>query len=158
MKKDIHLFISYAHRNAALAGRLMEQLSQHLGASRMFRYTWWQDSRLKSGEAWEREILRQAAACDAALLMMSPSFLGSEFIMGKELPALISQGKMLFPVALSPLDFRYHDLKGLEKMQIFFLNRPGFREPRDYTSLKPARREEFALALFRQMEDRLAGR
>lgn len=155
MKRDIGLFVSYAHRNSQLVKHLLGLLEQHFSASRGFRYRLWQDEGLLAGVKWEEEILRQIAACDAALLMLSPSFLGSDFIMHKELPALASSGRLLFPLALHPIDFQYHDLQGLQEKQVFFLRSRALSQPRSYLELGGKRREEFALTLFRQIEGRL---
>ncbi len=74
--------------------------------------------------------------CDFGLLLISPAYLASKFITEKELPVFVSGEKLSIPVMLNPVDFTRHDLKGLEKKQIFRLDYEGFKEPRAYVDCK----------------------
>ena len=154
-KRNVRIFISYSHSNAKIIEPLIELMTQHFAISKHFDYAIWWDNRLLCGQAWEDEIMLQAKRCDAALLMLSPAFLGSKFVNSKELPLLREEKKLLFPVALYPVDFAHHDMQGLEENQIYFLNSPSFTGPRSYSDLKSPRRVDFALGLFCQIEDRL---
>ena len=155
MKREVKLFISYAHMNNRLATSFLERIEQHLKASKRFQYQLWIDKGILCGQDWKTEIDKQLSICDAALLLLSPAFLNSTFAIKEELPILKTGGKLIFPVALHQLDFAYHDLQGIEEKQIFYLHSKDFNQPRSYYELKDKRREEFALALFRQIEDRL---
>ena len=63
---------------------------------------------------------------------------------------------MIFPVALSKLNFENHDLIGLEKYQIFRLEHRDFNEAKEYNSLSnEIRKDEFVDRLFVQIEKRL---
>jgi hypothetical protein len=81
--------------------------------------------------------------------------LASRFITEKELPTFVSGEKPSVPVMLNPIDFARHDLKGLEKKQIFMLDYEGFKETRAYVDCKKQRRDTFVLALFKSIEDKL---
>jgi hypothetical protein len=61
----------------------------------------------------------------------------------------------VIPVLLQPIDLDRHDLKGLQRMQIFRLDRPRFASPKAYGECSGAQRDQFALELFRQVEARL---
>ena len=103
----------------------------------------------------EQQIIEARDNCDFGLLLVSPSFLASKFITENELPIFLSGEKGSIPVMLQPVDFDRHDLKGLEKQQIFRLDFEGFKEPRAYGECKKHRRDTFVTELFKAIEDKL---
>lgn len=155
MKKKIKYFVSYAHRNCALAQNFMERLDDVLAPSRRFEYSRWQDTDLIVGEDWEVQITEAIENCSFGLLLISPAFLASGFITGKELPKFVSGEKPSVPVMLQPVDFERHDLKGLQKKQIFRFAPKGSVYPKAYAECKSFRRDAFVLELFRQIERKL---
>lgn len=156
MKKEIKFFVSYAHSNKDLAESFLEKLREMLAPSKKHEYVIWRDTGLEVGGEWEKQILEAIDNCDFGLLLVSPGFLASKFISEKELPVFVSGRKPSIPVMLQPIDFSRHDLKGLEKNQIFRLNLDVFKEPRAYGECKKQRRDTFVLELFRAIEDKLA--
>lgn len=156
MKKKIKFFVSYARSNKDLANSFLEKLREMLAPSKKHEYILWRDTGLEVGEEWEKQILEALEGCDFGLLLISPGFLSSKFISEKELPVFVSGEKPSIPVMLQPIDFSKHDLKGLEKRQIFRLDHEGFKEPRAYGECKKQRRNTFVLELFRAIEDKLA--
>lgn len=155
MKKKIRFFVSYAHSNKDLANSFVTKLKLMLAPSKKHEYILWSDTGLEVGEKWETQILEAIKKCDFGLLLISPGFLASKFISEKELPIFVSGEKPSIPVMLQPIDFAKHDLKGLEKRQIFRLDYEGFKEPRAYGECKKQRRDTFVLELFRAIEDKL---
>jgi hypothetical protein len=156
LRKKVTFFVSYAHSNKELAGSFLQKLREMLAPSKKHEYELWQDTGLEVGEEWEQQILGARDNCDFGLLLVSPAFLGSKFITEKELPIFVSGEKPSIPVMLQPVDFSKHDLKGLEKRQIFRLDYEGFKEPRAYGECKKGRRDTFVLELFRTIENKLA--
>ncbi len=156
MRKKVTFFVSYAHRNRALAESFLDKLIDVLAPSKRYAYVLWRDSGLILGEDWETRIAEAIDRCDFGLLLISPAFLASSFIVEKELPAFVSGEKPAIPVMLQPVDFSLHDLKGLAKQQIFMLDHEGFKAPRAYAECRKQRRETFVLALFRAIEQKLA--
>ncbi len=156
MRKNVTFFVSYAHRNKALANSFLEKLHDVLAPSKKHDYSLWKDSGLTVGEGWEKQIIEAIDNSDFGLLLISPAFLASKFITEKELPKFVSGKKPSIPVMLQPIDFLRHDLKGLEKKQIFRLDYEGFKEPRAYGDCKKQWRETFGLELFRFIEDKIA--
>lgn len=152
MKKNAHFFVSYAHRNAQLASGFLERLNDVLIPSKHYQYKLWSDHGILVGEDWDSQIKQAMQVCDVGLLLISPSFLASSYITETELPSLLSSEKKLIPVMLQPIDMQRHDLKGLEKKQIFRLDYEGFKEPRAYGDCKGPRRDSFVLSLFAQIE------
>lgn len=77
-----------------------DRFDYHLKASINFNYQLWQDIEIKSGQLWENEILDALKRSDLGILLVSPAFLVSNYIIDKEIPLLLSQGKIIIPVAL----------------------------------------------------------
>jgi len=157
-KRPIKLFISYAHKNKQLVTDFRNRFDDHLHASINFDYQLWQDIEIKVGTVWEEELLTSLKQCDMGILLVSPAFLVSNYIIDKEIPLLLSKGKIIIPVALYPIDFKHYDLHGLAKRQFFFLNKTSFDQPRSFLELKGPRRDDFTLELFKEIEEQLLNR
>ena len=156
MKKKVKFFVSYARANKDLATRFLEKFREQASPSKKYKYIFWRDSKILVGEQWNDKIQEALRQCDLGLVLISPAFLGSQYITEHELPKFVgSKAKPLIPVMLQPVDFQYHDLKGLQKAQIFRLDRPRFRSPKSYGECTGRQRNQFALDLFRQVELRL---
>jgi hypothetical protein len=139
-----------------LANSFLEKLKIMLAPSKKHEYILWKDTALVVGESWEEQIENARDDCDFGLLLVSPAFLASKYIAENELPIFLSGDKGSIPVMLQPVDFERHDLKGLEKQQIFRLDFEGFKEPRSYGECKKQRRDTFVEELFKAIEDKLA--
>jgi hypothetical protein len=157
MRKTVTFFVSYAHGNSILANAFLEKLKDILAPSKRYEYHIWIDTGLIVGEDWETQIIAARDSCDFGLLLVSPTFLSSKFITQKELPLFVGEkSKPSIPVMLQPVDFDLHDLKGLDKKQIFRLDYHGFKEPRAYGECKGPRKNTFVLELFKAIEKKLA--
>lgn len=74
------LFYSYSHRDEALR----ETLDTHLTILKREGFlTTWHDRRIRPGDEWDHEISRHLDAADIILLLVSPSFLASEYCRDK---------------------------------------------------------------------------
>ena len=89
------VFVSYSHEDAEWRRRFAEMLSPLV---RERRLEVWSDDRLLVGYRWRPELAEAISRSKAALLLVSPSFLASDFIMEQELPALVEHGVRLVPV------------------------------------------------------------
>ena len=153
MRTKVKIFISYAHANKDLVARFVNKFEEYTKPSLTYNYRIWWDKRLLVGEDWQKEIIKALKECDLGLLMISASFLGSRFIEDIELDFL--KTKPVLPVMLWPVDFKRHNLKGIQEKQIFRFVKPGLIRPKSFGECTNKQREEFMLALFQQVEDRL---
>lgn len=156
MKQKISVFVSYARANRDLATRFLKKFTEQAAPSRQYHYTFWRDHDILVGEKWHEEIQIAVKQCDLGLVLVSPAFLGSQYIQDHELPKFVKgRDKLVIPVLLQPVDLERHDLKGLSQAQIFRLDRPRFASPKAYGECSGSHRDHFALELFRQVEGRL---
>ncbi len=97
------VFICYSHRDKELFDQLLTHLdpydNQHL-------LEIWTDGKILAGDEWRAEIFRRIAAADAAVVLVSPDLLASDFVCDHELPRLLQareQGRLtLMPLFLRP--------------------------------------------------------
>lgn len=151
MNKNISIFVSYSHKNKKSAIKLIELLLNQLKASKSYKYELWFDEQLDAGEIWKQKILKMMNSCDLGLLLVSPSFLSSKFIIEYELPKFIGENAIpCVPIMLQVIDFDRHNLRGLEEVQIFTLNGEAFFK------CKSKSKYDFSLELFKAIENKLA--
>ena len=78
-------FVSYAHDDLAVCGKLLTHLRP---VERKFGLSLWRDERLKAGHHWNKEIEEAIARADVFIMLVSPEFLGSDYIYDTEIPAI----------------------------------------------------------------------
>jgi len=155
-KRNVRYFVSYAHADDKIPGKLLSELQKQLGACREYNFERWRDTNILIGEKWHAEIQDALEKCDFGLLLVSPSFLGSKYITQHELPCFVKGDKPCLPVALCPIDFDNQDLKGLDATQIFRFTPPRAEKPKTFGDCTSANhRRDFAHELFNQIVARL---
>jgi tetratricopeptide (TPR) repeat protein len=81
------VFISYCHADAEWLNRVTGALAPDV---RNGRIDAWDDRRIEAGVRWEAEIHSAIDRARVALLLVTPRFLASSFIMEKELPRILA--------------------------------------------------------------------
>jgi hypothetical protein len=78
------VFISYSHNDQ----QALDELMMMLGPEKE-KYNFWFDRDIQPGAKWQEEIRQNLDAARAAILLVGPAFLMSDFIRNKELPPLL---------------------------------------------------------------------
>jgi Effector-associated domain 11/TIR domain len=104
--EPIRIFISYSHEDEDYKNRLVKSLA---ALSRMGKIKIWEDRQILGGAEWSNDIFNALKNAHITVLMVSDSFVASDFCYGKELQAAIdlnTQGKMvILPVVVRPSDW-----------------------------------------------------
>jgi hypothetical protein len=113
------IFVSYSHPDETWRQRF-ETISKPM--SRVIPIEFWSDRKLKAGK-WEAQIEAAMHKSEGAVLMVSPTFLASDYIINKELPYIIKahggRGLMIFWCLLEPCDLRWHpEIKQFQAMTL----------------------------------------
>lgn len=100
------IFISYSHVDSEHLERLRIHLKP-LEKNGVLEV--WDDTKIKVGDNWEKEIQIALARSAIAVLIISADFLASDFIIDNELPPILSKaqldGTKIVPVILKPCRF-----------------------------------------------------
>ena len=93
-------FISYAHDDHAAFHEMRTQLR---AIERAFAIDFWADKRIEPGNYWSATIAAAIEAAKVHVLLLSPAFIGSDYIFDHELPAIntkCAKGDMVLPVVI----------------------------------------------------------
>jgi len=117
MRERSEVFISYSHEDK----NHLEKMQDYLRQLKNDGITVWYDDAVKSVDNWGQEVKKHISMAKVAILMVSPSFLTSYFILNEELPELLQNAEdkkvriMWLPVRHSAVkDFRIKGKKGEE--------------------------------------------
>lgn len=112
------VFISYSHTDKAALERLQVFFRPLVRTGRL---KLWDDTGINAGDAWEAEINAAIARTKVALLLVSPAFLSSDFIMDRELPALLEAAQQgHIRLLWIPLSVSMYGLTDIAKLQAVF--------------------------------------
>jgi hypothetical protein len=93
------VFVSYSHKDEEEKEKLLSHLGVLRGAGLIDP---WSDDQTGGGNDWETDIYAAIKGAQLAILLITSNFLNSEFILGKEVPALLqrrkSEGVTVFPL------------------------------------------------------------
>ena len=103
MEKKHSIFISYSHKDA----EWLERVTTHLKPlNRYYGIDEWDDRRLRTSDKWKEEISRALNNATIAILLFSPNFMASDFIINNELQPLLEnadkKGVKIMPVMVRP--------------------------------------------------------
>lgn len=110
------VFVSYSHKDRQYLDQLLEHLAYY---QRSGLIETWSDERIAAGAQWREEISAAIASAGVAVLLISASFLASDFIAENELPPLLqaaqSENVTILPVLVRPCLYQDHpELAGFQ--------------------------------------------
>ncbi|MCB1801675.1 MAG: patatin-like phospholipase family protein [Gammaproteobacteria bacterium] len=114
------VFISYSHRDER---RWLDETKTWLSASHLAREDqvaespYFTDGDIQPGERWLERIEEAIAEADIAILLVSPAYLASSFIMNKELPMILKaqdQGLRILWIPVRLIDVQGSPLEHLQ--------------------------------------------
>jgi hypothetical protein len=101
------IFVSYSHQDQDFLDRLLVHLAPYKQNSSI---KLWSDQEIRVGELWRGKIQDALSHAQAAILLVSPEFLASEFIQSDELPPLLKaaqdDGLVILWVPVSSCSYR----------------------------------------------------
>ena len=111
------VFISYSHQDNRWRERIVSQLRV---LARQNLIDIWDDTKIRVGSAWLEEIHQQMLQARIAILLISASFLSSDFILDEEIPRLFTRheqdGMLIYPLLIRPCPWKA--VPWLARMQI----------------------------------------
>jgi tetratricopeptide (TPR) repeat protein len=115
MHAPIKVFCSYAHADRAF----FELLEAHLSSLKQQKLiTTWDDRQITPGSDWAQVIDANLNSADVILLLISPSFLASNYCSGVEMKRALERHKAnearVVPILLCPVDWEGTPLKRLQ--------------------------------------------
>jgi len=114
-QRNPSLFVSYSRADAAW----LQELQIHLRPFMRRRgLSLWDDTRIAAGTSWRTEIEVALADCAAAILLVTPRYLSSEFVERHELPPLLDaarrRGLRIFWIPVSASAFEETELANFQ--------------------------------------------
>lgn len=101
------VFVSYSHKDGKWLKKLQTHLMPYIRSKDL---DVWDDTKIKPGGLWQKEIGRTLEEAAVAVLLVSPNFLESEFIASSELPPLLAAAKERgMTILWVPISFSSYD-------------------------------------------------
>lgn len=105
MGEKHRIFISYSHRDT----KWLDVVKTHLKPlERYYGIDEWDDQKLRTSDKWKDEITKALDNATIAILLFSPDFMASDFIINNELQPLLEnadkKGVKIMPVMVSPCE------------------------------------------------------
>jgi len=92
------VFISYSHQDKTWFDKVMTHLKPLVRGGQL---DIWEDTQIKAGQDWQAKINQALEVTKVGLLIISPNFFASDYIISHELPILLDAAKKEGAVILS---------------------------------------------------------
>ncbi len=90
LKRTLHLFISYSHRDEAIKEELIKHLSP---LKRLNLIADWHDREIEAGDKWKEAISENLERANIVILLISIDFINSEYCYGVEMETAIRRAR-----------------------------------------------------------------
>jgi internalin A len=98
--ESIPVFISYSRKDAVYFDQLKEAL---IAFERAGELKIWADRQIDAGQVWEQAIADHLDRASIVIVLLSPSFVASDYAMNKEIPAALRRPEcVLVPIVVRP--------------------------------------------------------
>lgn len=108
---SLTIFVSYAHEDERYVNVFTREFEKHAGLTRSVKWKTWKDSDIPKGRRWHQYIRQQADGCDVTMLMISPRFLNSPYLVKEEFVQVLKrsrdEGFFIFPLLLENCDLSF---------------------------------------------------
>jgi len=109
------VFISYAHDDEKF---WLDTLLRHLAPLKGLGIEVWTDRDIKPGALWHHDIQSSLGRAQVAVLMVTPAFLASPYIVSNELPKLLQaakdEGLIVFWIPVKPSSYTLSKIKDFQ--------------------------------------------
>jgi hypothetical protein len=109
------IFISYSHKDKKWLDKLMVFLKPH---AREEQIHIWEDTQIQPGAKWDTEIKTQIDNCRVAILLVSPYFLASNYIVDQELSLILKKHRegaiAIYWIAISHSGYKQTELNQIQ--------------------------------------------
>lgn len=147
MNDTVKIFVTYSHRDAEYLDD--DSLLGFLKGLEKDGVEFWTDRRIRPGELWDAVIKANLQEADIALVLVSQGFLDSPYCQNVEIEHCLAQQKHLFPIILSPCDWRRH--VWLSSRQFL----PGGDQTVEEHYTEPGRRKRLFLEIRERLRERV---
>lgn len=152
-------FLSYAHKDLTLVQKFLADF-EPLGRIRSdYKLTIWNDEQIRAGQKWDQTIRQSMERSDFGILLLSPSFFDSDYIVKTEIAAMLGdRNKVLIPVMLVDVPLSTTRMHGVEDLQVFQWLAPNWAKRRSFKKTPDNRTDEFVSRLLEDLIDSLKER
>src|SRR3712207_6825421 len=117
VNKPLRIFCSYAHEDEEHLNDLQDWLR---GLQRQGLIEWWHDRGISPGWEWEEAIDKNLRTADIILLLVTPDFMGSDYVFEKEIGKAVERHERgearVIPIIVRPADWRWAPLDRLQAL------------------------------------------
>ena len=96
-----NVFVSYSHHDRDWLERLKIHLAPFLRGEALHL---WDDTKIKPGSSWAADIQQEIDKARAAVLLVTPTFLASQYVFNVELPRILSRASSDLAVLWIPVE------------------------------------------------------
>jgi hypothetical protein len=148
-KKFPTLFVSYSHSDE----KWRKAFHEHLKLLHEKHLMIWDDTQLEVGKPWDRQIKDALSSADAALFLVTRTFLTSDYINNKELPSFLRRAKKngtpIYWVLVEPCLFEESPLAALQSV---------YSVKEDLYSLSRSAQQDAIVEICRKIRNELANK
>lgn len=147
MADSVKVFVTYSHWDSEYLGD--DSLLGYLKGLEKDHVEFWTDREIRVGEPWDEVIKNNLREAQIALVLVSQSFLDSDYCQQVEIRDLLARKAHLFPIILSACEWERHEW--LKSRQFL----PGGQQTVEEDYADPGKRKRLFLEIRTQLRERV---